>query len=731
MSKKKKKKDKQHFKEKNQPEQSNESRVMGAIHSFGEEASLKKVFSKLEKKLSQEEIVLALTELDKTGIIQIQQKGKIVVLEETPKKTEKRPEKFRFGTIEITRNGSAFVTVEGMNRDVYIHRKHLHNALDGDEVKIRITTFSGRPEGEIISIVKRAQDSFTGRIDVLDKFAFFIADERRLNTDIFVPLEALNGAKKNDRAIVRVMDWNTGGKNPIGEVVEVLGAKHTSDLDMKMILISNGFSIDFPQACYKELAKIPEQIPAQEIKNRLDYRDVFTITIDPEDAKDFDDAISLRTLENGNYEVGVHIADVAHYVKEGSQLDIEAEKRATSVYLPDRVCPMLPEKLSNVLCSLRPHEDKLTFATLFEFDSKWNVKHYSIAKTVIHSDRRYSYEEVQKVLETKTGDYVDELLTLDKIAKDIRAKRMKNGAIAFEKAEVRFKLDETGKPLGVILKTRKDAHLLIEDFMLLANETVAKFGSKLRKGKKSIPFVYRVHDFPDPAKLELFSAVAARFGYNIRFAEPREAAGIFNTLLKKIEGKPEQDTLENMAIRSMAKAEYTTNNIGHYGLAMEYYTHFTSPIRRYPDVLVHRLLDEILSGSDKIIDKEELESRCKNSSIMERKAMDAEREAIKYKQIEFLQDKIGEEFEGIITGIIARGIFVEMVDNKCEGMISVEALGNEDFVYDEKQNRLVGSRTRQKFEMGNKVKVKVLSADIILRRIDLGLAGKETKVRSH
>src|ERR1043165_1678304 len=491
---------------------------------------------------------------------------------------------------------------------------------------------------------------------------------------------------------------------------------------MKMLLIANGFSIDFPSAVYRELDKVSEAIPKQEIADRVDFRNILTFTIDPENAKDFDDAISVRTLDNGNYEIGVHIADVSHYIKEGSQLDIEAEKRATSVYLPDRVCPMLPEKLSNVLCSLRPNEDKLTFSTIFEMDKKFDIVNYSIAKTVIHSKRRFTYEEAQERIETGKGDYAKELLLLNSISKHIRAKRFKKGAIAFEKAEVRFKLDASGKPLGVVLKVRKDSNLLVEDFMLLANETVAKFGSKLHKGKRALPFVYRIHDKPDPAKLEMFSTVASRFGYNIKFEDPRQAAEIFNDLLKKIEGKPEQNALETLAIRSMSKAEYTTENIGHYGLAMEHYTHFTSPIRRYPDVLVHRLLEYLLSGrNDLILSKEDLEGRCKNSSLMERKAMEAEREATKYKQIEFLQDKLGEEFEGVITGVIARGIFVEMTDNKCEGMVSTELMGDEDFVYEDKMVRLVGTRSKKKYQLGDKVRVKLLTADIILRRIDLAL----------
>jgi ribonuclease R len=696
--------------------------LLGLIKSLGTDANLRKLFPKIERKMNQEEIVLGLNELERKGLIEMGQKGAIKVISKIETKANGRSDRFLIGTADIIRNGSAFVTVPNLDRDIFIPAKFVRHALQGDTVKVRLTSRGGRPEGEIISVVKHAQDSFTGKLEVMDKFAFFIADERKLNTDIFVPLTALNGAVNNDRVIVRVIEWNSGDKKPIGEVVEKLTNRQSSDFDMKMILITNGFSIDFPHEAYRELEGVSENISQAEIDKRLDYRNVLTFTIDPEDAKDFDDAISYRRLENGNFEIGVHIADVGHYVREGMALDKEAERRATSVYLPDRVCPMLPEKLSNVLCSLRPNEDKLTFSTIFEMDEKFNIKHYSIAKTIIHSKRRFSYEEAQVGIETGGGDYGAELQTLNKIAKHIRAQRMKKGAIAFEKAEVKFKLDETGKPIGIVLKIRKDAHLMIEDFMLLANETVAKYGSKLRLGKKSLPFVYRVHDKPDPAKLEIFSAVASRFGYHLKFDDPRNAAETFNTLLKKVEGRPEQNVLETMAIRSMAKAEYTTHNIGHYGLAMEHYTHFTSPIRRYPDVLVHRLLEGQLNNDDKMIDKDELEVRCKNSSLMERKAMDAEREAVKYKQIEFLQDKIGGDFEGVITGVIARGIFVEMIDNKCEGMVSVELLGNEDFAYDEKMVRLTGYRSKRKFQLGDHVWVKILAADIILRRIDLGLA---------
>lgn len=724
MTKKKKKEKKKDKKKSVRSGGSNTGLVLSVIKSLGKDAGLKSIFPKLLKKLTQEEIIIALNELDREGVIQIENKGKIRLLHVEEPATEKKARgsgQFLFGTVDLTRSGDAFVSVEGLAKDVFVPKKFVRTAMQGDQVKVRIIAHGRRPEGEIIGIVKRSQDTFTGRVEVLERFAFFVADERKLNTDIFIPLDSLHGAKNDDRVIVRVTNWNTGTKNPLGEVLEIMKAGYSSDLDMKRILMDNGFSIEFPKSVYAELENVSDVISPAEVAKRIDCRNILTFTIDPEDAKDFDDAISFRVLENGNYEIGVHIADVAHYIPEGSELDKEAERRGTSVYLPDRVCPMLPEKLSNELCSLRPHEDKLTFATLFEFDQNLNIKNLTIAKTIIHSKRRFTYEEVQQILETGKGDYHEELAVLLKVSRKLREQRFKNGAIAFEKAEVRFKLDETGKPIGIVLKIRKDAHLLVEDFMLLANETVAKFGSHIGKAKHRKPFVYRVHDSPDTTKLEQFAAVASGFGYSLKFEDPRQIAGTLNALLKRVEGKPEQNVIETMAIRSMAKAAYTTENIGHYGLAMEHYTHFTSPIRRYPDVLVHRLLHQLLTNSDRMVDRDELETLCKNSSLMERKAMDAERDAIKYKQIEFLQDKVGMEFDGIITGVIPKGIFVEMTDNKCEGMVSVDLLGEEDFVFEEKFVRLVGTRSRKRYQLGDKVKVKILSADIILRRIDLDL----------
>ncbi|MFN8277545.1 MAG: ribonuclease R [Chitinophagales bacterium] len=693
--------------------------VLTTISSLGEKASMRTLFPILLSKLSQEVIITALNRLETQGKIKIHQKGVIELVHGRHDGSNHHA----VGIIDLTRSGAAYVKVSQLTDDVYIPARFTKNALQGDTVQIEITGGKrGRQEGRVVAIVKRARESFLGELDVFEEFAMFTPDDSQIRKKFSIELNRLNGAKDGDRVFARVLDWNENGKHPIAEVTELASQESTNDMEMKLILVQSGFHTEFPQDAVAELNKIPDEIPEEEIKKRLDYRKVLTFTIDPADAKDFDDAISFRKLENGHTEIGVHIADVSHYLKEGSELDKEAEKRATSVYLPDRVCPMLPERLSNFLCSLRPNEDKLTFSAIFEFDTQFRIQHTTIAKTVIHSQRRFAYEDVQAILEAGTGDYAQELLHINKIAKSIRARRFANGAISFEKEEVRFKLDEHGKPLSIYAKVRQDAHLLIEDLMLLANETVAKFGAKLKKESVPYPFVYRVHDAPDEKKLEQFSRIAKRFGYGLSFKDPRQIAETMNNLLAKVVGKPEQNVLENLAIRTMAKAEYTTKNIGHYGLAMEYYTHFTSPIRRYPDVMVHRLVYEELTGLPHRLSKEELEEACKNSSLMERRAMEAEREATKYKQVEFLQEKLGEEFEGIIVGIIPRGFFVELADNKCEGFVDVNALGRETFVYDEKQIRLKGSRSGRMFDLGQRVKVKLAATNLEERKIDLILA---------
>jgi ribonuclease R len=708
--------------------------VFETVKSLGSHATVQGVFPILLTKLTNEQIITSLNRLESQGRIKVAPKGKIFIdgmgYHEDKDSHEAKPagrgkERSRnevVGKIDVSKGGAGYLTVEGYDKDIYIPAKFLNHALRGDIVRARILPGSrNRPEGQVLSIVKRSQESFSGKIEMFDGFALVTLDSPSIRSKFWIAEDRWNGAQSGDRVIARVLYWNEKGKHPIAEVEEVINDQRRNDLDMKMILIQSGFHTEFPIDAVAELNKIPDELPKAEIKNRLDMREVLTFTIDPADAKDFDDAISYRVLDNGHYEIGVHIADVSHYLRQGSELDKEAERRGTSVYLPDRVCPMLPERLSNFLCSLRPNEDKLTFSTIFEFDKHFKVVNTTIAKTVIHSNRRFAYEDVQEVLETGKGDHVEALQMLNKIAKKIREGRFKNGAIAFEKDEVRFHLDEKGKPIGIYIKSRKDAHLLIEDFMLLSNETIAKYGSKLKKEKTHYPFVYRVHDAPDAGKLEIFATVARRFGYVLKFENPRQIAETLNQLLKKIMGRPEQNLLENLAIRSMAKAEYTTKNIGHYGLAMEFYTHFTSPIRRYPDVMVHRLVYEELSNQPHTLSLEELEAACSNSSIMERKAMEAEREATKYKQVEYLEDKVGQEFDGIITGIIARGIFVEMVENKCEGMVALDDLGNEDFTYDESNVQLRGRKSGKLFELGQKVRIRIKRTSLEERKIDLVL----------
>lgn len=707
--------------------------VLDTVRSLGSNANVKTVFSILLGKLTNEQVVTSLNRLENAGKIKVAQKGKIF-LSGSPFDSEIAGErKARFnasskgdlvtGRLDVTKTGAGYLLVDGAPReakDIFIPPKFLNHALNGDHVQVRMLGGSGkRPEGQVVKIIKRAQESFSGVFELHEGFGMVTPDERSLRSKLWIAEDRFNGAQDGDRVIARILYWNEKGKHPMAEIEEIINDKAQNDLDMKMILIQSGFHTEFPLDAVAELNKIPDEIPAAEIEKRLDYRDILTFTIDPADAKDFDDAISFRTLDNGNYEIGVHIADVSHYLKEGSELDKEAERRATSVYLPDRVCPMLPERLSNFLCSLRPNEDKLTFSTIFEFDHKNHIVHTTIAKTVIHSRRRFTYEEVQDVIETGQGDYVKEIKVLDKIAKSIRARRFKNGAIAFEKDEVRFTLDIAGKPIGIYLKSRKDAHLLIEDYMLLSNETIAKYGSKLSLKKPPYPFVYRVHDKPNEEKLMQLSLVAKRFGYTIRFEDPKQVSETLNNMLKKIEGRPEQHILETLAVRSMAKAEYTTKNLGHYGLAMDYYTHFTSPIRRYPDVMVHRLVYEELNNLPHKLTPEELESYCRNSSLMERKAMEAEREATKYKQVEFLEGHIGEEFDGIITGVTARGIFVEMTENKCEGMVGLDDMPADDYIYDESVIRLTARRSGKHYDIGLPARVKLKRADRQERRIDL------------
>ncbi|MEZ4978753.1 MAG: ribonuclease R [Chitinophagales bacterium] len=673
-----------------------------------------RIFAHFMKKYSVEKIESAIMRLERRDLITISDKGKIL-----RKRFIEKPADKLIGKIDLAQSGVAYVIIDGFDKDIKISRKHTMNAMSGDMVEVELTSFDKKkPEGRVKEIVRRAQNEFICKFQKTEGFGFAVPNKDKVPFDIFIPESWTKEAKTGDVVVVHIVNWNdTAGKNPVGKIVEKLSGLSPNELEMRSILMEQGFNIVFPSEVMQEVEKISDRISKSEIAERLDFRKVLTFTIDPWDAKDFDDAISIQELSNGNMEVGVHIADVAHYIRPNSALDKEAQLRATSVYLPDRVCPMLPEKLSNQLCSLRPNEDKCAFSVLFEVNDAFKIVEYSFAKTIINSDRRFAYEEVQAILDAKEGELFEELDYLNRLAYSLRAKRFKNGAVNFESDEVRFKLDENAVPIEVYTKDRKDANLLIEDFMLLANTTVAKYLSKLDKAKGNQASVYRVHDKPDMSKLQVLSNVAKRFGYSINFSDEDQARDALNNLMEIIQGKPEIGVLGRLAVRSMAKAAYSTSNIGHYGLAYEFYTHFTSPIRRYPDVLVHRLLLQTLMKNKPLYSKDELEELCKQSSLMERQAQKAEREAIKYKQVEYLSSRIGQQFSGIISGVIARGFFVELDENKCEGFVSLQNF-NEDFLYDEDNMRVTGLSSRQVFQIGQEIKVLVKKTSLKDKQID-------------
>jgi ribonuclease R len=627
------------------------------------------------------------------------------------------------GVVDLTNDGSAFiVTDDEFESDIFVAPRKLRTALNGDRVKVYVyaKTKGTRKEGEVIEILHRNKMEFTGIVKLSERFAFFIPDDRKMMHDIFIPITELNGAKNGIKAVAEITDWPPQAKNPVGRIKHILGVQGENDTEMNAILAEYGFPLSFPKEVEHESEQISDIISAEEIGRRRDFRDTLTFTIDPFDAKDFDDALSFKKLENGHYEMGVHIADVSHYIIPDSALDKEAYDRGTSVYLVDRVIPMLPERLSNGLCSLRPKEDKLTFSAVFEMDDDANILTEWYGKTIIHSDRRFTYEEVQDVIETKTGDYADEILKLNALAYKLRERKFKNGAISFETTEVKFKLDETGKPIGVYVKERKDAHKLIEDFMLLANRKVAEYVSKKGKGKQKYTFVYRVHDSPKPESLASFASFAARFGYKINTKSDKEIAKSLNFLMEDVEGKKEQNVLTHLAIRSMAKAIYTTKSSSHYGLAFDHYTHFTSPIRRYPDVMVHRLLFHYLNGGQSA-NAEHYEKLCQYSSQMEKKAADAERSSIKYKQAEFLQDQVGSTYTGIISGVTEWGMYVEIIENKCEGMIRLRDIADDFYTLDEKNYAIIGQKKKKVYQLGDEVQIRVKNVDLTKKQIDFTL----------
>lgn len=627
------------------------------------------------------------------------------------------------GTVDLTARGDLYVVCQSLNKDVFVSRKNGMNALQGDTVAIKLfASRRSRLEGIVVDIVKRKQDRFMGTFQMSREFAFVVPDDRKMRYDLFVPKNMMGGAQDGDKVIAKIVEWKLEDKNPTAKVEQILTGFNRNELEMNNVLLSAGFDIEFPPKALEEADSMPEEISAKEISKRHDHREVVTFTIDPVDAKDFDDALSVRELENGNFEIGIHIADVSHYVKQDSALDKEAINRTTSVYLPDRVCPMLPERLSNNLCSLRPNEDRLAFSVLVEFDSNHKVVSSAFTKSVIHSNKRFTYGEVQDIIDGAESEFTSEVNTLITVSRNLRKNRFKNGSINFESEEVRFELNEEGYPIGIYTKDKHESNQLVEEFMLLANILVAKYVSMLNPESNPIPMVYRVHDGPNPEKLDSFSLLARRFGHLLKFDDESHVAAIMNDLIKKIHGKPEQAILEKMAIRSMSKAKYTTENIGHFGLAFEYYTHFTSPIRRYPDVLVHRILEAALKDRRHIIyPKDELEVLCQKSSDGERSALEAEREAIKYKQVEYLSDKIGEEFDGIITWITAHGFFVEMVENKCEGFVAIREMADEPFAFDDVSLTLTGLRTGHIYRMGDKLRVVIEETNIPDRKVDLGI----------
>ena len=682
------------------------------LKTFRENHSKKMNYKQISKLLEVKEMGVKIQMIDVmkemvfSGIIEEVQRGSYRLIEKTNK---------IICTIKNTNNRGAFAKIDEEN-EVFIDKNSSQFALAGDEVEVALfPKRKNKQEGEVVNVIKRKKLEFVGAIDSSSSNYFLIADDRRVSFDVFLPPKFTKKEYLNKKVLVRVEGWDKKYKNPIGKVVKIIGNLDDHNTEINSILMDYGFAPEFPKKIEDAANKIEHKISDEEIVKRLDIRNTTTFTIDPKDAKDFDDALSVKKLKNTNWEIGVHIADVSHYVEDGGIIDQEAIERATSVYLVDRVIPMLPEVLSNDICSLKPNQDRLAYSVLFEIDEMGSIIKYDIKKTVIHSDVRFTYESAQKIITHKKGELVTELLLLDKISKILRKKRQKNGSINFESTEVKFILDDDSMPIDVYFKESLSTNHLIEEFMLLANKTIAKhIGFPKNKAKQ---FVYRIHDIPDKERISTLNEIVKKFGHNIENNNPKILSKSLNYLLEKVKGEPEQQMVETLTIRSMAKAIYTTSNIGHYGLAFDYYSHFTSPIRRYPDLIVHRLLDKYITGNNEK-DEIDLEKVCKHCSEMEKIASQAERDSIKYMQVKFLKNKIGKTYDGTISGVTEWGLYIEITANKCEGLVKISSIKNDHYVYNEKKYSITGYRSKITYTLGQKVRIKIQRADLERKQMD-------------